>query len=226
MQPLHQMYTDTHVECMMQQSRYKDWAISSQHGLHSWSVSTHQTVILTISMQHHIDTLIHQVCNATDQLQTLGNLFPSQIAFMIHPNTKPQSLKSRQKIIVLHWYVKHVMQWIRYKCWQISSKQTLHSWSVYAPDHDPWNLDTILDWYTLIHQACDNATDKLTKSVSVSKHDPPLPCASRHRNPMFQGSWGLCFLLFSTNFFVFHPKALLNQLGGSCVATELLVSNP
>lgn len=117
------------------------------------------TIILTISMQHYIDTLIHQVCNATDQLQTLRNLFPSQIAFTIHPNTKPQSLKSRQKIIVLHCYIKHLMQQIRYKCWEISSKQTLHSWSVYAPDHDLWNLDTTLDWYTPICQAFDNATD-------------------------------------------------------------------
>ncbi len=220
------MYTRTHINCRMQQIRYKDWAISSQHGLHSWSMSTHQTTILTISMQPYIDTLIHQVCNATEQLQTLRNLFPSQIVFMIHPNTKSQSLKSQQKIIVLHWYISYVMQRIRYKCWEISSKQTLHSWSVYAPDHDPWNLDTTLDWYTLIHQAWDNATDKFTKSVSISKHNPPLPWASRHRNPMFQGSWGLCYLLFSTNLFVFHPKALLNQLGGLCAATELLVSNP
>jgi len=118
--------------------------------------TNHNPHNLNATLYWYTDT---QVCNATDQLQTLRNLFPSQIAFMIHPNTKPQSLKSRQKILVLHCYIKHLMQQIRYKCWEISSKQTLHSWSVYAPDHDLWNLDTTLDWYTPICQACDNATD-------------------------------------------------------------------
>lgn len=56
--------------------------------------SQHQITILEIPTENYSATLIHLVCDATDQIQMLRNLFQTDIAFMICVRTRPLSLES------------------------------------------------------------------------------------------------------------------------------------